>query len=48
MAEKPRRFEFSPKLISSGEGKRLQILAETDFLKLRGAETGGNFTLTEG
>jgi quercetin dioxygenase-like cupin family protein len=46
--EKPQNFELSPKRVPPGGGKRLQILAETGFLKLAGPETGGHFALMEG
>jgi quercetin dioxygenase-like cupin family protein len=46
--EKEQAFTLSPKYLAPGEGKRLQILAETGFLKLRGADTGGRFSLLEG
>jgi quercetin dioxygenase-like cupin family protein len=45
---KPLKFEPSPKLVHPREGKRLQILAETGFLKLSGHETNGQFALMEG
>ena len=37
-----------PKVLASGEGKRLQILAEVGWVKLSGGETGGAYAIMEG
>jgi len=46
--EKEQRVSLVPKLVPPGEGKRLQILAETGFIKLSGAETAGLYAVMEG
>jgi quercetin dioxygenase-like cupin family protein len=47
-AEKEQRIAPTPKVVPPGEGQRLQILAETGFIKLSGAETGGADAIMEG
>ncbi len=46
--EKQQMVQPLPKLVPPGEGKRLQILAETAFLKLGSSETAGLFSVMEG
>src|ERR1700732_4950830 len=38
----------TPKVLASGEGKKLQILAEVGWVKLSGSETGGAYAIMEG
>lgn len=46
--EKEQRVPLVPKVVPPGEGKRLQIIAETGFIKLNGAETAGLCAVMEG
>jgi quercetin dioxygenase-like cupin family protein len=39
---------LNPKIVPPGEGTRLQILAETGCIKLRGEDTAGAYTVMEG
>jgi quercetin dioxygenase-like cupin family protein len=48
LGEKEQRAPRAPKLVLAGEGKRLQIIAETGFIKLSGAETAGLYAIMEG
>ena len=48
MSGEGRAATLDPKIVPPGQGTRVQILAETGYVKLRGEDTAGAYTLMEG
>ena len=48
MSGEGRATTLNPKIVPPGTGTRLQSPAETGFIKLRGEDTAGAYTVMEG